>query len=54
MGEHRYSYPTIIELRRVVPRPVPRAAAVEPRLASKATIRPVPDVRPPLVPRQAR
>ena len=38
MAEHRYSYPTVIELRRMVPRPIPRGAAVESRLRSAAMV----------------
>jgi hypothetical protein len=38
MAEHRFSYPTVIELRRVVPQPIPRAVAADPRLRSVATV----------------
>ena len=38
MAEHRYSYPIVIELRRVVPRPIPGGAAVDSRLRSAAMI----------------
>jgi hypothetical protein len=32
MTTHQYSYPTVIELRRVVSHPSPQALAIDPRL----------------------
>lgn len=32
MTAHQYSYPTVIELRRVVSQPSPQALAIDPRL----------------------